>query len=389
MKTVIITGISGSQLSDYVENCLSIGNQMGGSHWTHFHYGKKMYELDKEKNRISSYKDWEEGILRRNFSLPYLRDITFDQLLITKSEIESEEKNNKVDQVLIISTHATFWDNKTLLPGINPTRLMELDPNMFITLIDDVIDCWDRLLNTGQSKWSDLSPVDILEWREIEIFTTNLLASICGQRNNPKPFYLIEKRYNPEIVVDLILDRKKKKYYRSYPISFVKNQPEVKAEADRIEDELGKKVILFDPMGIQDYDRKSDLKQKYSEWCLNKGFSESDSSWKDIERHLSHQTVSRDHRLIDQSDGIVVYYPELLYYYKKDKKFEEARLVPFSSGVLDEMHYAIQNGKSVYLVWTSEKDAGPFLSKLYNEKFSTVKELLDNFEKIVKISDSN
>jgi hypothetical protein len=51
-------------------------------------------------------------------------------------------------------------------------------------------------------------------------------------------------------------------------------------------------------------------------------------------------------------------------------------MVPFSSGVLDEMQYAIQYGKPVFLLWTSDKDAGPFLAKLFTEKFKSLEDLI-------------
>jgi hypothetical protein len=72
-----------------------------------------------------------------------------------------------------------------------------------------------------------------------------------------------------------------------------------------------------------------------------------------------------------------VYYPELDYWTKREADFDPTPLVPFSSGVLDEMQYATQYGKDVYLIWTSDRDPGPFLSTIYSEKFRTVDELID------------
>jgi hypothetical protein len=333
-----------------------------------------MYGQDPESSRLG-YEEWENGILKRGAALPHLRSATLDKLVERIRNIPEQDPNAH-DHVALVSTHATFWHRKTLLPGLDFTRLTELDPTCFITIVDDVIDVWRALVTTGQSRWAELSPVDILEWREIETFVTEQMAHFSGQKNKPRPFFVIARRYGAQMLQRILADRDLRRYYRSYPITFVGKRPEVKQEADRLAERLLDTAVVFDPMGILDWDRQEELRIEYATWCKNKGYHEPGADWEDIKKHLQQQTVSRDHRLIDQSHGVVVFYPELPYYTKRDGDYELTPLVPFSSGVLDEMQYATQTGKEILLVWTSEKHPGPFLPNIYTHKFGSPDELL-------------
>lgn len=381
MKTILLTGISGTQVQPFTDELNRQGNEEGTGRWHHIRYARLMYDCDPERSKLT-YAQWEDSILKRKAALPHLRSAAFDRLLQKKVEIENKGSSDKAT-VCLISTHATFWYGKTLLPGLELGRLNELEPNMFVTIVDDVIDVWNRLLKTNQLRWQELSPVDILEWREIETFVTEQMAELAGQKGHPLPFFIIAHRYKPTMLHRLISNQDIKRIYMSYPITFVQDRPEVKSTVDKLIANLNKFAVVYNPMGIQDYDRRRALKKKYNEWCIKKGYSTNGPGWEDIEKHLSKQTVSRDHRLIDQSHALVVYYPELKYFTKEGEEYKPTRLVPFSSGVLDEMQYATQRGKDVYLVWTSKRDPGPFLPTIYTKLFRSTSELVNFFKNSV------
>jgi adenylate kinase len=375
MKIILITGISGSDVNGFAEAVVQAGNQDGRLQWIHQHFAKLLYEVDTERGKLS-YSDWENSILRRNAALPHLRNAAYDRLLEIKDDLADKE-TPKQETVLLVSTHATFWYRKTLQAGLDLSRVNELAPDIFVTIVDDVLNIWDRLLQTKQPRWQEFSPIDILEWREIEVFLTEQLAQIFSKKNSPKPFFLLPRAQPSNSLVRILAEPGTPRFYRSYPMTFVANRPEVQQTADDIGSRLEEVAVVFDPADLEDWNRKDELQTRYQSWCQKRGYTSSGADWEDIEKHLRHQTVSRDHKLIDQSHGIVVYYPELDYWTKREADFDPTPLVPFSSGVLDEMQYATQYGKDVYLIWTSDRDPGPFLSTIYSEKFRTVDELID------------
>lgn len=374
MKVIMMTGISGSDVNGFAEACVKQGNDAKGYTWTHLRFADILYEVDTERGKLS-YDEWEDSILKRGTALPHLRNAAFDRLLELVEDLQKEEKKSS-ELILIVSTHATFWWRKTLQAGLDLTRLNELNPDLFVTIIDDVLNTWNRLRETHQPRWDEMSPVDILEWREIEIFMTEQLSQISGGKGKPKPFFLFSRNQAPSSLIRIAIEPDTRRYYRSYPMTFVSGRPEVQDASDQIGEELSEIAVVFDPKDLEDWDRKEQLKESYQAWCEERGYTFSGVEWQDIIRHLLHQTVSRDHRLIDQSHGVVVYYPELEYWTEADSQFRLTPLVPFSSGVLDEMQYATQQGKTVYLIWTSERDPGPFLPSIYSEKFKSGKDLV-------------
>ena len=368
---ILVTGISGTDVSGFTDQCVRLSSSETPS-WQHIRFADLMWDRDPERSRLS-YEQWEDGILKRGASLTLLRSATFDDLMEKVAQARTPEN----EAVLFISTHATFWYRKTLVPGLDLTRLNELKPDIFVTVLDDVIDVWKRLLASGQTRWSRLSPVDVLEWREIETFVTEQMAYVSGEKNNPKPFFVIARRYLPTLLYRLITEPTTKRYYRSYPITFVSGRPEVQEQADELARKLESSAVVFNPMGILDWDRLNELHSEYESWCSQRGYTPPGADWEEIKNHLQFQTISRDHRLINQSNGVVVFYPELDYYSKREASYELTPLVPFSSGVLDEMQYATQLGKEILLVWTSAKHPGPFLENVFTHKFASSQELVE------------
>jgi hypothetical protein len=77
----------------------------------------------------------------------------------------------------------------------------------------------------------------------------------------------------------------------------------------------------------------------------------------------------RDFKLIDQSEMIVSYIPEL-----------PGGVPGLSSGVERELQHAFEHTKDVYVVWKPKKAPSPFITETATKIFSTVEEALRHFE---------
>lgn len=393
VKVVLVTGISGTGISEFADKCVELGNKTAPElSWIHIRFRERMRLADRTGRSLSE-KDWEDTILNRRAVLANLREFVAEQV---KQEIIEKRESTEKPTIVFISSHATFWYRKTLIAGIDFRLLRWLTPGMLITVVDDVVDVWTRLHDTGQERWKDVDPTEISEWREIETFFTQQFARAITPEGEPNRFFVIPKSQDPGSIVQMLIRPESKKVYRSYPITSVKKKhPDVQNKADLIGEQLERNMIVFDPLGVTDLERTKELKRKYDAWCTANG---SNSNWPVIEQHLKSQTISRDHQLIDQSDAVVVFYPTLrhwrelshiyvfdatIYGQKKGKlakrytlKSIRDRMVPFSSGVLDEMHYATQRGKRVYLIWPEDTDPGPFFREIYTRKFKDVEEVI-------------
>jgi hypothetical protein len=88
-----------------------------------------------------------------------------------------------------------------------------------------------------------------------------------------------------------------------------------------------------------------------------------------VARDIDAQIYARDFKLIDQSDIIVSFIPEL-----------PTGKPGLSSGVERELQHAFEGTKEVYVVWQPKVEASPFITETATRMFGTVEELLGYFQ---------
>ncbi|MEE9128960.1 MAG: hypothetical protein V3T84_03010, partial [Phycisphaerales bacterium] len=88
----------------------------------------------------------------------------------------------------------------------------------------------------------------------------------------------------------------------------------------------------------------------------------------DIAGDIDGQIYMRDFKLIDQSDMICSYIPEL-----------PGGMPGLSSGVERELQHAFEHTKEVYVVWKPKKTPSPFITETATKIFSSVEEAIGYF----------
>jgi len=239
----------------------------------------------------------------------------------------------------LIGVHLTFRWKSRLIPGFTVTEMMSLKPDGFLNVIDNVEDIFNSI--SINPKWQNASRPDIEEiqyWLMEEEFITKILGEITNS-----PVYLVSRKHNIENISQLFLSNRKK-LYLSYPITAIKDDnPEILTRIQgEILDKIEEDFIVFNPLAIEDmkltYPQKSNESDEYPELLeqLNS----------DAIEIIKSRTVHRDFQLIDQSDGVIVFY-------LTDK---------VSAGVLGEMNYAQNNQKKVFVVFEGKRS--PFLTQI-------------------------
>lgn len=354
-----VTGISGSGRLEYLMRV----KELAGGRLTIKDIGNLMFK----KSRHLGIEIPDGKILDLDhFALNYLRAITFEELLSEVGEYRGYEED---DPDLIVSTHTCFRWKKHLLPGFNFYYLNSLNPDIYVTIIDNVHHVKARL--ESRPHWRGrLTLKDILIWRDEEIFVTKMLAEYQN-----KPFYIISSKEDPEVLYNIIynVEKKKKrgeksalKAYLSYPITYVRASEDrfkMKEEFKRKLKEAG--VVIFDPMSIEEVDLVDMVEEakkrgeeyvevKYDGHAVKIPISEVEEAKDDI----LDQTVVRDYSLIDQADVVIVYYYATV----------------MSPGVLSELNYGFTHNKEVYAVFPYE--ISPFFQYYTTKIFKDPEELL-------------
>jgi adenylate kinase len=265
---------------------------------------------------------------------------------------------------LIVRTHACFTWKKRLRKAFDPSYLQELSPTHYVTITDSFSIIMERM-NRSQQWKGKLTLEEVLKWREEETFLTRLIADYQQKKS-----YFITTKQPPE-TFPAIFDEEVKKLYLSYPISHMEKKiEEWISEKNENLDRLREYSIVFDPLDISDAShlslaRRMERKNKRTFKALDAKLKFETKDVIKAEDYISSQTVAKDEALIDQSDGIVVLYPEAVR----------------SHGVAHEIEYGISLGRDVFIVTPLERDPFTDYEIPKRNRFPSVEKLLAYLQK--------
>lgn len=279
------------------------------------------------------------------------------------------ERNENV----IINTHATFRWKHGLFEAFDFDHMTALDADLYVTLVDNVDAVHERLLRDH-----DIIHTlkDIMVWREEEILATEILAHAIGGHGR---YYVLargQQASTAESLVRLMFDRGRKRIYPSFPMSHVMDMPDVLAEIDAFREALAEHFICFDPGDLDEkrllFEADAALKRGEQKITLEVNGRMLDFNVPDVNAvaaDIDSQIYARDFKLIDQSDMIVSYVPEL-----------PGGIPGLSSGVERELQHAWEGTKEVYVIWRPKKDPSPFITETATRVFPAVEDLFQHFQ---------
>ena len=362
----IVTGQIGVDKKPYLSAAAELSGERGES-IDLFHVGDMMYA---EAQDVRPGRILDLPISRLNS----LRRAAFKDIIAATRPVD-EHRN------VMVNTHATFRWHHGLFSAFDFDQIRALAPELFICLVDNVEVVHQRL---HQEHIVDATLKDCMVWREEEILATELMAEAMGCRNN---FFILSRgRHQPtlETCIRLVTRPDMKKVYPSFPMSHVVDMPDVLAEIDGFRAHIAEHFIAFDP---GDVDEKLLLENALAAAREGRDFVEipqhmfgsaqaGDEPVRiptrevlDIAGDVDGQIYMRDFKLVDQSDMIVSYIPEL-----------PGGIPGLSSGVERELHHAFEHTKEVYVVWKPSKSPSPFITETATKIFSSVDDAMTYFE---------
>jgi hypothetical protein len=250
-----------------------------------------------------------------------------------------------------------------------------LNADLYFTLVDNVDAVHERLARDHDVPHT---LKDIMVWREEEVLVTEVMSLILRGHGH---FYLIARgveRDTAESVYRLMFESHRQKVYPSFPMTHVMDMPDVLAEIDAFRDTLSEHLIRFDP---GDLDEKRLLFEAGSATQRGeKSFNLTIHGRKvnfpvdqitSVADDIDGQIYARDFKLIDQSDMIVSYVPEM-----------PGGKPGLSSGVERELQHAYETTKLVFVVWKPRAEPSPFVTKTANKVFPSVQDALRHFQEL-------
>jgi adenylate kinase len=281
---------------------------------------------------------------------------------------------------LVVNTHATFRWRHGLFPSFDHDQLAQLNPDCYITIVDDVDAVHERLMRDH-----DLEHTlkDVLVWREEEILATEVLATITRGHGC---FYIVPRAESEaalDTVYRLMFQPDSRRAYLSFPMTHVVDQPVVQAELEAFRSVMSELFVAFDPAHLDEKrlvglaSKAKDAGQREFEVAVSGRPVVLDvQEVLGVAGDIDGQIYARDFKLIDQADMIVSYIPEM----------PDGR-AGLSSGVERELQHAFESTKEVYVIWRAAAEPSPFVTKTATRIFRNLQSGLTFFQKRGYIGD--
>jgi len=353
---VIFTGMVGLDKKSYLKNLCQLAERKN-KHILLCNVGDMMYA---EAPDITAGKILDIPIKR----LSSLRRSVFKDI-IAKSQKASE---------LFVNTHATFRWRHGLFPAVDFDQIRELNPDMYICLIDGVAALHTRL---SKEHGGEHTLKDLIVWREEELIGTEMLRNGINEKT---PFYCLARGSEKETIetaYKLIFESQTPNAYLSFPMTHVADMQDVKGEIKKFRDLMKKFFICFDPADIEEtylphYAKIAEKNNKnYIEiTALREKIRLNLKEVKQIEKDIDSQIYARDFMLIDQADMIISFIPTL-----PDGK------ASISSGVERELQHAYEASKEVYVIWTAKNSPSVFVTQTATKVFTHIDNAMEFFKK--------
>lgn len=366
----IVTGQVGLDKKKYLEEVAAFAGQQG-EHVRLLNVGDMMY---------AEAPDVRPG---RILDLPLSRLHSLRRAAFKDVISETQGLSN-----VLVNTHATFRWRHGLFSAFDFDQISKLKPDLFICLVDNIESVHERLHRDHEI---DATMKDCMVWREEELLATELMSQAVPGSD----FFIVSRGRHASTVrtmFRLVCRPEMRKVYPSFPMSHVVDMPDVLAEIDAFRARLAEQFITFDPGDVDEkllLERALDAARKAEEFFVHEphsfGAGKAAKAMRirtkdvlDIAGDIDGQIYMRDFKLIDQSDMIVSYIPEL-----------EGGIPGLSSGVERELQHAWEHTKEVYVVWRPKRTPSPFITETATRIFSTVEEALQHFEEAGMFAQTN
>lgn len=380
---VLVTGQSGLSKKRLLDDVAAYCNNKGASGT-----GISVDPLVKINEKIlatasiDAVYDLEEQMCEtEKLRSPNYLDISFNALhgfknhtLETIIEGASHQKNT------ILAMHMTYFRKNSIYQVADWKALRKFKPDMVITLIDDVYSIKKKIdsRNDENDYVRALSLKDIAWWREAEISASKNLSD--NLLESPIPHYIVALSHGPQIIYQLMFESRhaspngKLKVYASYPISLAKTDRVLKEEADRFISVLKENFIVFNPGTIKEKALHDAFVENFKKPVPNGIIRLDGENYKmsdivSVIVDINGQIITRDERLIDQSDMVIAYRPAK------------------SIGSEYEVNYALKSGSiGTYVYHPIADGTSPFLTadKVYNGSFDEFIRDLPHFGQGIK-----
>jgi adenylate kinase len=274
-------------------------------------------------------------------------------------------------QHVLVNTHATFRWRHGLFAAFDYDQIKAFNAELYLTLLDNAESVHQRLLRDHEIAHT---LKDIMVWREEELLATEMLANILRGYGH---FFMISRGrtgLTTQTIFRLLFEPQRRKVYPSFPMSHVADLPDTLSEIDRFRAAINERFIAFDPGDVDELllrtaaeNARAQGRETIEVLAADGPITLKAADVEQISGDITGQIYMRDFKMIDQSDLIISYVPQL-----------PSGKPGLSSGVERELHHAFEGGKEVYVIWACQGSPSPFITETATKVFRSTSEAMEH-----------
>ncbi len=314
---IFCTGLPGTGKREYLEQLeKEVKETRGPNYLKVYKMGDIMFDIFRKRFKMKIQKanilNVREDLRKAAISLAY-------------EEVMGDFRNYEHQ---ILNSHEWFYWKKQFSTANSGYDLTKVNPDMFVTLINQ-----DELIHRAllfKKEWGDreLSLDEILLWQNIEVDGTAKAAEFFE-----KEHYVISSNEPRSVLLDLIQNPRKELVYASFPMTNIGNPEGLKLIDDFVRN-LRKYFIVLDP-------RSTEVGAMST-------------------KTTKEQTVRRDMIwYISRVEKVVCFYPDLVY----------------TAGAVNETNESFETSKDTLVVGLKSK--GPFEEHFATKRFDSCERFFD------------
>lgn len=345
MKIVIVTGITGINKSEFIDNFRKKAGIDDVSEVINF-----------EQELINDDRKKHGGIVPTNITSFLNTPSTNDKAEMVRDTFSWIQKITSNNEYVFLNIHLTYYKNNEYFPPFDPEDYVDYINNInddcaqivVINLIDDAYNIWKSILDKDREDYPEtkITLREVLGWRSLETLMSEALAKSLANRlynegdasnrqniNKNVESYMVSIRHPHSTFENLIKPKKPIRFYLSYPITEPRKDESMINVINNFRvrmHELGKKynVAIFDPVTIDEllphFNKPTEQGEEIiikedMRWPLGYNAAASQKQLPEIrmpraqiedgKKHIDSQISSRDYKLVEYSKAVVVFRP--------------------------------------------------------------------------------
>jgi hypothetical protein len=316
---VFLTAISECDKKGFIEDTIRVAN-LNGQNIKHFSMGDML--MEKLKSRDITF------IPKNILNIPERERARDIEGIIREIKVESEKYDN-----VIISGHAKFYWKGNYTNAFDWSHLNVLNPDMYISLIDNTDRIKESMDLSGQFKSQNVTKDDILAWQNNEVDVVTGWSQF-----QQKQHYILPRHESQGLLYKIMFRPEIELVYASFPMSHIEDKD--KELIDKFVNGLNEYFAVITPRSVE----------------LSKEFTHREGA----------QTVLRDEKwFAGKARKIIVYF------------MPHKPTLPFSAGVWTEVLEGQRTTKEILGLFP-EKNYGPF-EKYYLDAIFNSEEQFFNY----------